>query len=184
MKNLISLIAFTFITIASFGQSKSPNYLLTFDFEPSFIGESEISIQTKGDSCFLNIHIYKNNTNKAPLVEDRAAFAINKLTALTSFLDTYKFRIKNSIDTVGSHKEFIHGDSVLVYDIEFGSDSIRVNGVLTKNDVTTKFAFWSPKKESGNAKLMILLFDLIGNAFSDQKIVNYIKELQQYFPHR
>lgn len=182
MKKLISLIAFTFIIATAFGQSISPGYLLTFDFEPSFIGESEIRIQTMGDSCFLNIQIYKNNTNKAPLIESRAAIAANKLIALTSLLNAYKFQIKNNIDTISFHKEFIHGDSVLVYHIDAGNDGITVSGMLTKNDITRKFAFWSPKKGSENAKLMSLLFDLIGNEFSDKKIVDYIEQLKQYFP--
>ena len=185
MKNFLTLILSMFTAISSLGQSKSDNYILTLDFWPSFMGASELSIRAKGDSAgFLNILIYKGYKMKELSIECNATIPAHKLIALTNFLKTYKFRVKNSIDTIGSHKEFVKGDSVLVYDIQIGHDGITVEGLFSQDNATKKFAFWSPDKGTENARLMVLLFDLIDNASNDQKVEDYIEQLQQYFPHQ
>ncbi|WP_295674724.1 hypothetical protein [uncultured Mucilaginibacter sp.] len=169
---------------ASSGQSKSNDYNLTLDFGPSFMSASEVSIQAKGDSCFLNIRVYRNYKTKETSFENKAVIPANKTTALTTFLKTYKFQIKSNIDTIGSNKELVGGDSVLVYSVSMGSDGIDVSGYFNQNAITHKFAFWSPRKGTENAKLMVILFDLLDSTFTEQKMINYVEQLEQYFPHQ
>jgi len=184
VKNFLILIMFIFIVRTSLGQSKPIDYELAIGFVPSFISASELIITAKGDSGFLNIRIYKNYKTKETSIECKTTIPSSGLMALTNFLKTYKFQIKSSIDTVGCHKEFVHGDSVLVYDINVGSDGIDVKGIFTQNSTMKKFAFWSPENGTKNADLMVVVFNLLDNAFTDQKLINYFERLEQYFPHK
>ena len=160
------------------------DYVLTLGFGPSFMRASEISIQAKGDSGLLDMRVYRNYKTRETSIENKAAFPASKLIKLTTFLKNYKFQIKSSIDTVGSHKVFVHGDSVLVYDINMGSDGINVHGDFNQNNITHKFAFWSPEKGTENADLMVVLFDLLDKVFTEQRMINYVEQLEQYFPHQ
>src|SRR5258708_7731194 len=175
MKKFSVLIFCMLITQASFGQSKSNNYLLKLDFAPSFMSSSELTIEGKGDSAFLNIQISKNDYAKEASMESKAVIRADRLTKFTDFIKTYKFQIKSNIDTIGAHKEFIHGDSVVVYEISGGNDGIDVKGVLNQNGLARKFAFWSPNKGTKNAELMDILFAITDSAFTDQKIVDYME---------
>ena len=183
MKIFLVSILLVFIVTASFGQKQDSDYTLTLNFAPSFIAGSELSIQAKGDSGFIRINIYKSYNKKNGETDNNVVIPVGNLKPLTNFLKTYKFQIKNNIDTIGSHKVFVNGDSVLVYDVSAGLDGINVNGNFTQNNIIKKFAFWSPNKGTENANFVILLFNLLNNAFSGQNTINYLEQLQQYFPH-
>jgi hypothetical protein len=183
MKIFLILDLFIFMAMPSLGQPGPNDFILNLKFVPSFLTPAELSIEAKGDSGVLDLRIYKNYRMKEISGENKVIIPVSKLTALTSFLKTYKFRIRNSTDTVGSHREFINGDSVLVYDIERGNDGITVEGLFNQNSMMNKFAFWSPEKGS-NAELIAIVINLIDNLFQDQKIEDYIEQLQQYFPHK
>jgi hypothetical protein len=88
--------------------------------------------------------------------------ASGSLVALNNFLKSYKFQVN----------------------LEGGSDGIIVKGTLIQNNLTNKFAFWSPDKGTPNADLMLCVLDLMNRAFIDVAIVNYNEQLEQYFPHR
>lgn len=182
MKSFSIIIIFLFISLLSSGQVISGDYILRLNLCPSFLDPSEISIKTKGDSAILCLRVYKYRT-KVLSTKKEIIIPSQKLTSLTNFLKTYQFKIKSNIDTVGSHKEFLHGDSILAYDIEMGSDGITVSGIFEQSNTSSKFEFWSPKKETQNAKLMALLFNILDITFTDKKSIDYTEQLQQYFPH-
>ena len=184
MKNLLAFMLFMTIVVLSFGQSKSNNYILTLNFWPSFMSASELKVQANKDSGFISIYVYKNYQKKELSIESQVVIAGNRLTALTNFLNTYKFHIKNNIDTVGHHKEFVHGDSILVYSVSAGYDGITINGLLNQNNISHKFAFWSPVKGTPNADLINIIFQLLEYSFADKKTIDYIEQLSQYFPHK
>jgi hypothetical protein len=183
MKSFLILTLLTLMVITSKGQSKSTDYVLTLSFAPSFMTSSELSIQVKGDSCIFNIFFNKSYKSQQELFETKAVPA-SKSKALTSFIKDYMFQPKQKLDTVGSRKPLIQGDSVTAYAINIGLDGINVYGTFNQNNVVNKFAFWSPDKGTKNAELIAIVFNLIGNAFTDQKTINYIEQLQQYFPHQ
>ncbi len=183
MKNCLLLVLLTISFVLAFGQPQSANYNLTLNFAPSFLSAGQLIIQVNSDSASLNLRVYKNFKNKEYRIDSTIVVPAAKLTALSDFLKTYKFRIKNSIDTIGTHKVFENGDSVLVYDVRMGSDGINVYGIFTKDDVTHKFAFWSPDKGTENARLMDLTFGLTESVFTSKMTIDYLEQLEQYFPH-
>jgi hypothetical protein len=183
MKRCRFLILFTLTFVSAFGQSQSNDYHLALNFAPSFMSASQMIIRANRDSGSLNIRIYKNFKNKEYRVDSTVVIPATKLTALTNFLKTYKFRIKNNIDTVGAHKVFEQGDSVLVYEVSMGTDGIDVYGVFNKNDFTHNFAFWSPEKGTENARFMELILALTESVFTGKQTIDYLEQLEQYFPH-
>jgi hypothetical protein len=183
MKSFGITVFFLFISLFCFGQVRSGDYMLKLNFYPSFLDPSEIVIKAERDSAFLGLLVYKYRT-KELVNRKELIIPSGRLISLKEFFKTYKFKIKNNIDAVGTHNEFIHGDSVLAYDIEMGTDGITVSGSFEQNNSNNKLEFWSPKKETQNAKLMVLLFDLLDITFTDKKSIDYAEQLQQYFPHR
>jgi hypothetical protein len=144
---------------------------------------SQLVIQAKADSVSLNILVYKDFKNKEYRIDSTVVIPAIKLTALTDFLKTYKFKIKGSVDTVGAHKVFENGDSVLVYEVRSGTDGIDVHGVFTQDEIQHKFAFWSPDKGTENARFMHYIFSLTDSVFTSKQTTDYLEQLQQYFPH-
>jgi len=183
MKHYLLLILFTVNATFASAQPKSDSYNLILNFAPSFISASQLNIKVNQDSGALNLRVYKNFKNKEYRIDTTVVVPLGKITELTNFLKTYKFRIKGNIDTIGSHKVFENGDSVLVYSVTMGTDGIDVYGVFNRENNDQKFAFWSPKKETENARFMALILDLTESAFPSQPTTDYLEQLEQYFPH-
>jgi len=183
MKKCLLFICLTISFVTAFGQPHSASYNLTLNFAPSFMSASQLVIQANRDSVSFNLRVYKNFKNKEYRIDSTVVIPAGNTTALTNFLKTYKFRIRNNVDTVGTHKVFENGDSVLVYSVSMGTDGIDVDGVFNQDDVSHKFAFWSPDKGTENARFMELILSLAENVFTSTQTVNYLEALEQYFPH-
>jgi hypothetical protein len=63
-----------------------------------------------------------------------------------------------------------------------GTDGITVNGTFAQNNAERKFSFWSPRKGSDNNKLVKQIFTLLSKSFPEEKSINYIEQLEVYFP--
>jgi len=183
MKSVLALFLSNIFVVSAAAQPNPANFNLTLEFGPSFLSASELIIQNKGDSDLINIRVYKNYRTREFRIDDQVIVPFTRMSALVDFFKTYKFNIRTNIDTVGAHKVFENGDSVLAYEVIYGTDGINVNGLFGQNGITHKFAFWSPDKGTENARLMGVVFDLIGNVFTNPQTVNYIEQLTQYFPH-
>jgi len=175
MKNAILFVPLLLVSGICFGQKNSP-YTLSINFAPSFIYSSSLIINSNGDSSSIEFKFNQNNRDKTNLKN-------SDLVPLSDFLKTYKYQIKNNIDTLGSYKKFIDGDSVTIYRISAGLDGIIVNGSLIQNDKTQTFAFWSPKKGTDNQKLISIIFGLLDKSFTNDTTISYLEQLKQYFPH-
>lgn len=171
-----------FLQASCLAQSAFLQYNLEMGFFPSFLVSSSLSIISNADSCLISFTY--NNANNGHHNTERALLNPNDLDSLNNFLENYKFRVTGSIDTIGSHKILLKGDSVTFYDIRSGTDGINVNGKFTTTNGSRKFTFWSPDKGTENAKLMAILFNLMYSHFKTGQIDNYIELLEQYFPHQ
>ncbi|GAB3938728.1 hypothetical protein [Mucilaginibacter myungsuensis] len=65
-----------------------------------------------------------------------------------------------------------------------GLDGIDVGVNYRSDRVTQEFGFWSPDSSSNESKLAILLINIMNNSFKKPNTINYIEQLEQYFPHK
>jgi len=180
-KYFVFIVLFSFARFAS-AQSNPNSYELKIDFEPAFIKSSQVIIKRSGGSASLDIKIFAS-PKKDILKESNKLLKLQRLKTLEGFLQTYQFKIKNSIDTIGGEKEIVIGDSVMkFYDITLGVDGITVKGTLTKSEKVKQFAFWSPKEGTKNAELISILFAILRRTFIEKDIANYLEQLREYFP--
>jgi hypothetical protein len=105
---------------------------------------------------------------------DKVFLKPNDLSILTHFLQTYRFQIKNSIDTIRVDKN----EGV---EVEEGTDGITVYGTLTQNDKERKFQFWFRRRNVQNYKWMPILFGLLDKSKMNEESKKYVKELKTYF---
>jgi hypothetical protein len=180
MKRLITLF-FVILRLTCLAQSKTDDYTLTIDFAPSFISTSKLVIHSAQDSNHIQLTIYNHYKDVNHVYTNKVRLKAKYLDGLTSFLQTYQFKIRGNVDTLGSHKVLENGDSVLVYSVSMGVDGITVSGVFDQTSTSKKFQFWSPKKDTANDKLVIILFDLMNKAFKDNKSTEYLRRLKGYF---
>jgi len=59
-------------------------------------------------------------------------------------------------------------------------DGITVEGTYNIQQSKKMFEFWSPKKESVNYKLMVLVFNLMKESFVKPETTKYISDLSGY----
>jgi len=185
MKRII-LIAFLIINNSSFAQISTGDYNLKLSFAPSFMYGCKLVIQNVKDKNTANItfNIPVTKMSSKPYIQDEVLLPDSIISPLTEFLKTYKFPIKNNVDTIAIHKEFVNGDSIPTYAISAGLDGINVGGELTQNGIIHHLAFWSPEQGTPNQKLMSLLFNMLYHSFKNDTTINYLEQLEQYFPHQ
>jgi hypothetical protein len=143
------------------------------EFQPSFIPSSILTIQDNGKKCIVSI--------KSKSFSEKCEINGSKLVDIINFLNHYKFKIKGSIDTLGTFTEIENGDTITYYSLNAGTDGIDVNGQLVCDKITKEFKFWSPRKGTDNDSLIVLLFDLMNDNLKNDKTMNYIEQLEQYF---
>lgn len=184
MKRYLVFILCLFLTQFGAAQSNVNTYELKIDFDPAFINSSQVVIQSNGNSAFLNIKIF-DGPKEHILKENNKLLKRQQLKTLEEFLQTYQFRIKGNIDTIGEGKELnIKGDSIKYYTISAGLDGITVKGTQTRSEGVKSFAFWSPKKGTANAELISILNKVLAETFIEEDIASYLENLEQYFPHK
>jgi len=182
MSKYVVFVFFLFFSQFGVAQSNPDNYELKIDFEPAFIKPSQVTIKKRGNSASLNFKIF-DSRKKNILEESDGLIKRNELKTLDEFLKSYKFKIKGSIDTIGTEKELVMGDSVVkYYDIMVGTDGITVKGTLTQDDNSKHFAFWSPKEGTKNAELISIISAILRRTFIERGIANYLESLREYFP--
>lgn len=181
MRKLLTIL-FLLFDLICLGQTSNPDFTLSLDFAPSFTYPSNLTICSKQDFSSIELTVYRNRDKKKVLVLNQQTMLPKlKTDTLVSFLKTYKFRIKVGADTTDVRKVFRNGDSLTVYTIRIGVDGITVHGTFTQGNIVKKFAFWSPPKETENHKFMELVFSLLYESISEEKIVNYMDQLEDYF---
>jgi hypothetical protein len=183
MKRYLVFILCLFLTQFGSAQSTTDTYELKIDFDPAFINSSQVIIQSRGDSAFLNIKIFGGSKNDI-LKQSNKLLKVQELKTLKEFLQTYQFRIKGNMDTIGEGMAFEDGKYVKYYNISAGMDGITVRGTLARNEDVKSFAFWSPKKGTANAELVYILNKILDQTVVEEEVVNYLEHLQQYFPHK
>jgi hypothetical protein len=180
MRRPLILILLLFDLIC-FGQTSNPEFKLSLDFYPSFMGPGNVTISSKQDTNSIVLIVYKNKDKCTWYQNKQTKIRKGEMDTIADFFKTYNFRIKGSVDTIGVHKEIINGKSLTMYDMDIGVDGITVDGTYTQGNIMKKFAFWSPRKETENHRLMVLVFSMLYQSFSDDIIVNYIEKLEDYF---
>ena len=164
-----------------FGQSKADSYNIGIVFLPSFSSPSKLLIKNTPDSTFIDLTIQRKQGRNL-IISDAAFVKKEDLAPLTDFLKTYDFPIKGKADTMALHKgPFFKGDTTTIYELYTGADGVNVYGLLDQNDTIKKFAFWSPKKDSDNYKLVDILFAIMDGGLKKKESRTYIKALKAYF---
>jgi hypothetical protein len=181
MKKLITII-FAFIRLTSLAQSTA-DYTLIIKLDPSFLYSSKLIIHSARNSSYVQLELYKHYKDVTPISTNKAVLEMKELSQLTYFLNTYKFKDNISIDSIVTYKKTAMGDSIREARLNEGSDGIIVRGILDQNKTIRKFEFWSPDKGTANDKLAEILFSILYKAYSDEMLVNYFEQLEQYFPH-
>jgi len=162
-------IVFLLISISSFAQNEK----LTIDFQPSFLENSKLIIKNVSNKYSVTLQT-EYFTEKCPLPD-------TLFDDLEVFLKGYNFAKKGSIDTMAQKKVIENGDTVVHYQSIIGLDGINVYGKFVKNNKIKTFKFWSPNKVDLNSDLIEILFKIMYRQFKNQKTINYLEQLEQYF---
>jgi hypothetical protein len=168
MRILLQIILIT-ISINCTGQI----FNLKTEFQPSFIPSSTLILQDDGKECFIDI---KNDD-----FLEHCLINNSQLIDIKNFFNHYQFKIKGSVDTLGTFTKIENGDTIKGYNMTLGTDGIDVNGKLIRNNLSKVFKFWSPKKGTANDSLIVLMFKLMKRNLKEDKTVNYLEQLEQYF---
>lgn len=150
-------------------------------FQPSFISHSVLTISKTNKDAVITLKIYDRKEEDSVLVEEERKLQRNELDSLLSFLSSYQFKIKGSIDTVGTSEITMDGKTVTVHHVSIGMDGVFVEGSYRDKYQVKDFAFWSPKGGSENHKLVMKVFDLMEANLKKKAIQNYIVQLRGYF---
>lgn len=180
MRRLLTIL-FLLFDIVCFGQTSKTDFTLSLDFFPSFTYPSNLTICSKQDTNSIGLTVCRNGDKKDLILNQQTTILKSEIDTIANFLKTYKFQIKGSADTTGVHKVFMNGDSLTVYTLTIGVDGIIVNGTFTQGNIVKTFAFWSPKRETENHKLMVLIFSLLYESITEEKTVHYMDQLEDYF---
>jgi hypothetical protein len=179
MRQLLTTLLLIFSTVCS-GQTPASDFALSLDFAPSFIAPCKVTIFCKPDSNRIEFTIYKDINNGDMGLKTQAALARTDLNTLEDFLKNYQFSKNSWRDKLGTDTIVFEGKTMVVN--TGGLDGITVNGSFTQNNDGREFSFWSPRKGSENNKLVKLIFTLLCKSFPEEKIINYIEQLEGYFP--
>lgn len=182
VKQIIVVVYLSVIfAFSACAQQQRPNALIV-NFEPSFGNQSTLILQRLPDGTFWNeCTIYADEDKSKTKSREKTSTSEEKVSSIVAFLETYNFKVKGSTDTISSERVLWLGDSTTAYKTSYGGDGITVNGSFTRNGVSKKFAFWSPKKESENYRFVQLLFSMASNSFKKKKTLAHVKALQRYF---
>lgn len=147
---------------------------LQTEFQPSFLQGSTLILQDDGKQCFLDLN--------GKTFSEHCIITDSQLVDIKSFLNHYQFKIKGNVDTLGTITKIENGDTIITgYNMVMGVDGITVNGKLIRDNLTKRFKFWSPNKGTVNDSLIVLLFKLMNRNLKEDKTVNYLEQLKQYF---
>src|SRR5476651_1299441 len=110
------LLVILFIRISCFAQTTEHDFTLSVSFNPSFISQAALTIHSESGGAIAYLSITSGFDH--PTAENaKASLDGATISGLTNFFKTYPFKIKGSIDTLGSLKVSFNGkDTVTVYD--------------------------------------------------------------------
>lgn len=177
---LIQTVFLLFFNLVCLGQALDTDYALSLDFEPSFIASCKVTISCQQGSNRIDFTIYKDVNNRDLGLKSQASLARTDLIAIEDFLKNYQFPINKRSDLFRTDTIIVNGKPMIVNTT--GTDGITVNGTSTQNNAERKFSFWSPRKGSENNKLVKQIFTLLCKSFPQEKSINYIEQLEGYFP--
>lgn len=178
MKYIIMLLFLTVIGITSKAQE---NRKLALTFNPSFSSHSILTITESEKKAVIKLQIFDKNDTRNVTTEEGLILNRKDLDSLLSFLSTYQFKTQGSIDTIGTSEVIRNGETVTAYKISSGLDGITVKGTFKSESETEYFAFWSPKANTENHKLIMKAFELMEGEFQKKSVKNYLTGLKGYF---
>ena len=172
-KRILGLL-FVLLNSTCIAQIQTTDCELSLNINPSFHKTSNIIISKNLKSNSIKFEI-EHSFYDIVILNDQ------DLNDLLLFLQSYKFQIKGPKDTIATKKKVINGDTTLIYEISYGTDGIGIEGIFDQAKSSNTFSFWSPKKESQNAKLMQIIFSILDKAFNAEEPKNYVKQIREYF---
>jgi hypothetical protein len=178
MKTTFAILYLTFLTFICKAQG---NHELIVNFQPSFISHSVLSIKETNKKAVITLKIYGRNEKESVLIKEERKLQKNELDSLLSFFASYQFKIKGSIDTVGTSEVTLNGKTAIGHHVSIGMDGISVKGSFVDENQNKDFAFWSPKVNSENYKLITKVFDLMEVSLKKKAIQSYMIQLKAYF---
>src|ERR1035437_9562784 len=97
--------------LVCFAQTSKPEFTLSLDFYPSFMGPGNVTICSKQDTNSIVLTVYKNRDKGVWYQNKQTKIWKGEMDTLANFLKSYKFQIKGSVDTTGTHKVIRNGDT-------------------------------------------------------------------------
>jgi hypothetical protein len=139
-------------------------------------GWSEMVIETKKNSFSLCFTILsKNNANEVDLSE-KTQIDANDVLLIQSFFNTYTYTQDTSMITYSLTEE---GDSITILKGRTdGEKRLYVFGEYYLENGLEKFNFRKPLTNRPDADLVELLFRICYKNLREQKIIDYIRELE------
>jgi hypothetical protein len=189
-KCLLALGLFSSLSLR--GQS-----VLEVRFFPSFIPKSTLILKQNPRGKNTLQLIYENPKDRVQTTEVK--LPAKALDSLNSFLRTFVFRRKGSVDTMYRTRQLrpqdsiwikpmlrrgeavlIGKDSVRYRTIRVGHDGMSVEGSYEANNTKKTFKNWSPGRGSAEHQLNRLLYEMMITHVKEPSAVKYIEDLHGY----
>jgi len=180
MRSIWMVFLFTMLWSVGYSQINPTDYSLTVDFGPAFHYSSELVIKNTADSTYIGFVIQLDSTGKKLKLSKKITKP--SLAKLSEFLKTYKFQIRGSADTTGIIRHTQpDGKDWIIYQVTNYTDGINTDGQLVQNGFVKKFAFWAPKKDPENQKLIEILFSIMKKSIKKKNAVDYLNAVESYY---